>query len=311
MLDFVWLYSLWLLPVPLLLRLVLPATAGKKTAALQASFAQDFALGKHTSPASNKWLLMLATIAWACLVLAASRPQLLGEPIERVINGRDLLLAVDLSGSMRERDFSINGKTTSRLGAVKHIGGKFIARRVGDRVGLILFGSQAYLQVPLTFDRKTVHTLLGESFLGLAGDKTAIGDAIGLAIKRLGQQPHETQVLILLTDGANSAGVIHPLKAAELAADYKLKIYTIGIGSPRRGLDENTLKEIAKKTGGRYFRAQNSKELQDIYRLLDKIEPIVRDHDYFRPKTELYYVPLGVALLLSAFICCIRFNWRG
>ena len=194
-------------------------------------------------------------------------------------------------------------------------GDDFINRRVGDRVGLILFGTQAYLQTPLTFDRKTVQTLLDESAIGLAGDNTAIGDAIGLAVKRLKNQPANSRVLILLTDGANTAGEISPLKAAELAAANQLKIYTIGVGAdemivrsffgnrkvnPSRDLDENTLVKVAESTGGRYFRARNADELNNIYMLLDQLEPVEKDKQYFRPRSELYYWPLSLALALVA-----------
>jgi Ca-activated chloride channel family protein len=189
---------------------------------------------------------------------------------------------------------------------------------VGDRLGLILFGTQAYLQTPLTFDRKTVMTLLNESAIGLAGDNTAIGDAIGLAVKRLKNQPANSRVLILMTDGANTAGEVSPLKAAELAADNQLKIYTIGIGAdemivrsffgshkvnPSRDLDEDTMIKIAKSTGGRYFRARNTDELNNIYMLLDKLEPVEKDKQYFRPRSELYFWPLSLALIITGFLC--------
>jgi len=265
--------------------------------------------------------LLLASIAWILLVLACTRPQWLGEPIEQAVSGRDLMLAVDLSGSMEVQDFFINKRAVDRLSAIKWVASDFINRRVGDRLGLILFGSQAYLQTPLTFDRKTVITLLNESAIGLAGDNTAIGDAIGLAIKRLKNQPDNSRVLILLTDGANTAGEVTPLKAAELAASNHLKIYTIGVGAdemiirsffgsrkvnPSTDLDENTLVKIAESTGGRYFRARNAEELNNIYMLLDKLEPIEKDKQFFRPRSELYYWPLAIALFLVGLISIHR-----
>jgi len=258
------------------------------------------------------------------LVLAVSRPQWLGEPIEQTVSGRDLMMAVDLSGSMEEQDFVINKRSVDRLTAAKGVASDFINRRAGDRVGLILFGSQAYLQTPLTFDRKTVMTLLNESVIGLAGDNTAIGDAIGLGVKRLKNQQVNSRVLILLTDGANTAGEVAPLKAAELAAEHQLKIYTIGIGAdemvvrsffgshkvnPSQDLDEATLTAISDKTGGVYFRARNTDELDKIYRLLDQLEPVEKDKQYFRPRAELYYWPLSVALMLSAGIALSRVRW--
>ncbi|MDZ4153439.1 VWA domain-containing protein, partial [Methylicorpusculum sp.] len=272
------------------------------------------------------WRLWLAIAAWVLLVIAVSRPQWLGEPIEQTVSGRDLMLAVDLSGSMEEQDFVINKQRVDRLTATKFVAADFINRRVGDRVGLILFGTQAYLQTPLTFDRKTVITLLNESAIGLAGDNTAIGDAIGLAVKRLKNQQANSRVLILLTDGANTAGEVSPIKAAELAAENQLKIYTIGIGAdemqvrsffgsrtvnPSRDLDEKTLTAVADTTGGRYFRARNTEELDKIYQLLDELEPVEKDKQYYRPRSELYPWPLGLALALAAAVCLSRFTFRG
>jgi Ca-activated chloride channel family protein len=226
---------------------------------------------------------------------------------------------------MDVEDFIIDRSRVDRLTATKNIATQFINRRVGDRLGLILFGTQAYLQTPLTFDRKTVITLLNESAIGLAGENTAIGDAIGLAVKRLRKQQADSRVLVLLTDGANTAGEVTPLKAAELAAENGLKIYTIGIGAdemivrsffgnrkvnPSQDLDEKTLKAIADKTGGRYFRARNTQELDKIYHILDELEPVEKDKQYFRPKTELYFWPLAVALLLAFIISVSRVNWK-
>jgi len=196
------------------------------------------------------------------------------------------------------------------------VAGDFIKRRKGDRLGLILFGTNAYVQAPLTMDRKTVNMLLEEAALGLAGSATSIGDAIGLTIKRLREQPKENRVLILLTDGANTAGNVDPVKAADLAAQEKVRIYTIGIGGQERlvrtplgiqrigrsDLDEPTLKMIASKTGGQYFRAKDIESLQKIYAILDEIEPVVKDDLFYRPVHELYQWPLAIALLLSLIL---------
>jgi Ca-activated chloride channel family protein len=207
----------------------------------------------------------------------------------------------------------IDGQSASRLAAVKTIAGDFIERRRGDRLGLILFGDQAYLQTPLTFDRRTVHRQLDEAAIGLAGRRTAIGDAIGLAVKRLREQPQKNRVLILLTDGANTAGAVDPAKAAQLAQRAGVRIYTIGVGADtllvqglfgqqriaNRDLDEHSLTTIADTTGGRYFRARDSAGLEQIYRLLDRIEPVSHEQQTFRPVQELYAWPLGGALLLT------------
>lgn len=322
MINIEWPWLLLALPLPLLVRWLLPAQLNPEQAALKVPFLEDFSDEPTQSVAQNKrWPLWLAALAWIALVIASSRPQWLGEPIEQPINGRDLMLAVDLSGSMQEQDFFINQQPVDRLTATKKVASEFIERRAGDRLGLILFGTQAYLQTPLTFDRRTVQILLNESAIGLAGDSTAIGDAIGLAVKRLKDQPVDSRVLILLTDGANTAGEVSPLKAAELAAGEHLKIYTIGIGAdemivrsffgsrkvnPSADLDEKTLTAIAEKTGGQYFRARNTDELNKIYALLDKLEPVEKDRQYFRPQSELFFWPLGFSLALTGLIGLAR-----
>lgn len=317
MIEFDWVWIWAVLPLPWLLRWVMRPLGAMRTAALRVPFLDDFALSAQTHRVgfNRRWPLWLAALAWVSLVAAAARPQWLGAPTDLPVTGRDIMLAVDLSRSMQQTDLSMNGQTIDRLTAVKFVADKFIDRRIGDRIGLILFGERAYLQAPLTFDRKTVKTLLNEASIGLAGDATAIGDAIGLAIKRLKDQKGHDQVLILLTDGANTAGEVEPLKAAEIAAKYGLKIYTIGIGAdsssmpglfgglrnnPSLDLDEKSLKAIAHITGGRYFRARDLAELDQIYGELDKIEPAIKDAKRYRPITALYPWPLGLALLMAA-----------
>ncbi|MCK9395599.1 MAG: VWA domain-containing protein [Methylobacter sp.] len=326
MIHFEWPWLLAALPLPLLIRWLIPANMPAEQAALKVPFLDDFSdaeTGALSQP--RQWPLLLAAIAWLLLVIACTRPQWLGEPIEQAVSGRDLMLAVDLSGSMEEQDFVINKRSVDRLTAAKMVAGDFINRRVGDRVGLILFGTQAYLQTPLTFDRKTVMTLLNEAVIGLAGDNTAIGDAIGLAVKRLKNEQANSRVLVLMTDGANTAGEVSPLKAAELAAANHLKIYTIGIGAdemivrsffgnrkinPSVDLDEKTLIKIAESTGGQYYRARNTEELNNIYMRLDELEPVEKGKQYFRPRSELYYWPLSLALALAAVIALSRVRLR-
>jgi Ca-activated chloride channel family protein len=199
-------------------------------------------------------------------------------------------------------------------------------QRADGVVGLILFGSRAYLQTPLTFDRTTVRTLLDEAEIGLAGKETAIGDAIGLAVKRLREQPEEgSRVLILLTDGANNAGEIAPERATALAVQQKIRIYTIGVGAdemlvsgafgsnrvnPSADLDENMLQDIAAQTGVRYFRARDSAGLATIYELLDELEPVEVDEEVYRPVRELYYWPLAAALALTLLLGLAACHWR-
>jgi len=314
--EFAWPWLFAALPLPLL-ALLLPRAASATPAALRFPFYDALrpSLQTHASQRS-RLRLALAVLAWLLLVLAAARPQLIGETVHLPISGRSLMLAVDISGSMQNEDMQINGRQLSRLTAVKLVAGEFIEKRKGDRIGLILFGDEAYLQAPLTFDRSTVRTLLNEAQIGLAGKQTAIGDAIGLAIKRLRKEPARNRILILLTDGTNTAGNVDPLKAADLAAREGVRIYTIGIGrgemqvrTPfglRRiatgDLDEASLKAIADKTNGRYFRAHDTAQLAKIYALLDRIEPVSKDEQTWRPVDELYFWPLSAALLLSVLI---------
>ena len=321
-----WPLVLLLIPLPLLVYLTLPARAQQQQAALRVPMIEDFQLGgvQADEVKSYSWRQWLSLLAWLLLVFAASRPQWLGESIAIPISGRDLMLAVDLSDSMRTADFKIEGKQVNRLQATKQVASQFIERRRGDRLGLILFGTQAYLQTPLTFDSKTVNRLLQESAIGLAGERTAIGDAIGLAIKRLDLESDNSRVLVLMTDGANTAGEVTPLKAAQLAASRGLKIYTIGIGAdeqiestwfglrrtnPSAQLDEKMLRAIASLSGGRYFRARDTEELAKIYGLLDELEPLPRDTQSLRPVSALFVWPLIFALVLAAMLVVPRL-WR-
>lgn len=323
MIQFEWLWGLALLPFPLLAYYLLPATSVANEAALKVPNIDVFqsALLSDTPIKTKSWLWLLAAIAWILFVLAIARPQWLGEPIELPISGRDLMLAVDLSGSMKVEDFKINGRAVNRLVATKYVAQQFIKQRKGDRLGLILFGEKAYLQTPLTFDLTTVNTLLLESAIGLAGEKTAIGDAIGLAIKRLAKVEKNSRVLILLTDGANTAGEVTPIKAAQLAAEQNLKIYTIGVGAdemiqqsffgsrkvnPSAELDEKTLRYIAEHTGGQYFRARDTQELKGIYRHLDKLEPAEQETETLRPEQALYYWFLAASLLMASLVVLLR-----
>ncbi len=316
--QWAWPWMLAALALPLL-AMLLPAAPKARTPALR--FPMHGALratlrGGRGTRVRPRLRLGLGVLAWVLLVAAAARPQMVGEPVHMPVTGRNVMLAVDLSGSMQTPDMRIAMQAVSRLAAVKEVAGDFITRRVGDRLGLILFGDQAYVQAPLTLDRATVHTLLDEAQVGLAGQQTAIGDAIGLAIKRLRGEPDGNRVLILLTDGASNAGNVDPLKAADLAAHDGVRIYTIGVGAdaavtqgpfgmlqmPAGDLDEEALKAIAQKTGGRYFRASDVASLAQIYGMLDKIEPRSQDLQTWRPVQEFYGWPLGAALLLSAII---------
>ena len=326
MLQLEWPLVLLALPLPLLAFYLLPGARLSRQAALRVPDLDDFRLGDQVAAPVDprRWPRWLAIAAWGLLVLAASRPQWLGEAVSIPVSGRDLMLAVDLSDSMRTADFEIDNRRVDRLEATKRVASEFIQRRHGDRLGLILFGTQAYLQTPLTFDAGTVRRLLQESAIGLAGERTAIGDAIGLAVKRFEAAQSGAQVLILMTDGANTAGEISPLRAARLAAERGLRIYTIGIGadeeidiswfgirrgSPSSQLDEATLRRIAEIANGRYFRARDSEELAEIYALLDELEPVVADAQHLRPMQSLFVWPLATSLGLGA--CLLLLRLRG
>ena len=307
-----WLGLLW--PLPWIVSRVLPAVRTDGGAALRLPYALQGLEAASGGASVPRWRRLFAWCAWTLLIIAAARPQWLGEPQALPRSGRDLLLAVDASGSMSTQDMQIGGEAVSRYAAVKTIAGDFIKRRIGDRIGLIVFGSQAYLLTPLTFDRNTVLKQLGESTVGLPGRETAIGDAVGLAVKRLRDRPQDERVLILLTDGVNDAGELEPAKSIELAIAEHVKIYTIGIGAeamrvdgffgsrivnPSADLDARLLTMMAEKTGGHFYRARNTAELAQIYGEIDKLEPAADAQEQFRPIDELFHWPLAGALLVA------------
>jgi Ca-activated chloride channel family protein len=315
MFSWLWPWIFLLLPAPLILRWLAPAQSAQSKALRAPFFHPLQRLTSDTKAVFTRrwWRLLILTLLWLSLVCAAARPTWIGEPIPLPREGRDLLLAVDISQSMAEEDMQVGSQYASRIAAVKAVVSDFIERRTGDRLGLILFGEQGYLQTPLTFDRNTVQIQLQEAQLGFAGNATAIGDAIGLAVKRLRNRDAEGRILILLTDGANTAGT-DPRQAANVAAEANIRIHTIGIGSdarrtsnlygitrtinPSSALDEQTLSYIADSTGGQYFRARNPDELARIYAELDRLEPVPEDVT-FRPQRSLFQWPLGLALLIS------------
>ena len=326
MIGFAWPWVLLVLPLPWLFRRLLPPAPFTQGAALRVPFMDDIrSLSWRGDRGGVKSINKYAVwFAWLALVTAAARPEFVGEAVPLPVGGRDLVLAVDISGSMEQADFSIRGQRVTRLGVVKAVASDFIERRQGDRLGLVLFGARAYLQTPLTFDRKTVAAMLQEAEIGLAGKQTAIGDAIGLALKRMRKSEKKERVLILLTDGANTGGTMSPLRAAQLAANDGLRIYTIGIGSekvsvdpvfgtrvinPASDLDENTLFAIADVTRGAYFRAGDTESLQRIYDRLDELEPMIDETNVFRPTRTLYVWPLGLALLISVGLALRRLPW--
>ena len=323
MLSFVWPWFYLILPLPFLYR-KLRRSANSESPYLESTILLSIAETQNrlaSSTSQRRLLILLLIIAWLSLVTAIARPVNIGDPVALPTTGRDILLAVDISGSMEREDMIINGRQVNRLYAVKSVVGEFVNTREGDRLGLILFGERAYLQTPLTFDTKTLRDLLIEAQIGFAGNGTAIGDAIGLSVKKLKERPDSNRVLILLTDGSNTAGVLSPSEASDIAKKAKVKIYTIGIGDGRQrnqslfgqtlvnqnnDLDERTLTAIADLTGGKYFRARDPRELRSIYDQLNKLEPIDQDEELLRPITSLFHWPLALFLTCSLLIILIR-----
>lgn len=318
MFEFNWPWLLLLLPLPLLIRFFSSAGQAQTPLVLPNLPYIETATSTATKKPRAIWPLILM---WLCLVVASARPMWIGEPQSIPQQGREMMLAVDLSGSMQVEDMQINNRLVDRLSLVKTVVADFIQQRKGDRVGLIFFADNAYLQAPLTFDLKTVSGYMQQAILGLVGEQTAIGEGIGLALKRFDAADNPQKVLILLTDGQNNAGEVKPLEAAKFAKQQGVKIYTIGVGAdayykrtlfgkqkvdPSRDLDEATLKTIAEQTGGQYFRARDASSLTNIYAELDKLEPVEQAQQQFRPQTDLFHWPLAIALLLSIFACYLR-----
>jgi len=299
-----WLFLL--LPLPFLITLAKPRK--QVQAALRVPFYQQAQALQHTQSSSAKTALKKTPLwlIWLALICAAANPQWIGDPVKMPSSGRDLLLAVDISGSMREPDMVYQQYRVTRLVAVKKVIGDFVARRTSDRLGLILFGSNAYLQAPLTFDTNTVQQMLLESEVGFAGEATAIGDAIALGIKRLKDYPDSERVIILLTDGQNTSGEITPEQAADLAVTAKTKIYTIAFSPYDQEVDAQAMRNIADKTGGAYFRARSLQELDEIHHKLDQLEPTEADDETFRPVKTLFYWPLAFAFILSLFMALLH-----
>jgi Ca-activated chloride channel family protein len=306
-LEYPWL--LLVLPLPLLVWWLLPPY-GERTRAVRVPFFDELARITGQTPSRgavilrSNWLRrVLAPLCWALAVLALAGPQWLEPPVQRTEAARDLLLAIDLSGSMATPDFvDDRAERIDRLTAVKGVVDDFIRRRTTDRIGLIVFGTNAFPQASLTLDHVAVRDLLQELRVGMAGPQTAIGDAIGMAVKMTEHSQQRDRVLILLTDGNDTASRLPAEKAAAIAREHRIVIHTIGIGDPNavgeNRVDLDALKRIAAATGGRSYRGENRQQLADIYALLDRITPSKVKHSVYRPKVKLYYVPLGAALLL-------------
>lgn len=325
--SFAWPWLLLALPLPLLALWLLPRKRSTGAALRVPYGARLDAIAVSGGRALRFTAAgLLAWLAWTLLCVAAARPQQLGPAVTPPQAGRDLMLVVDLSGSMAETDMQLGGRVVDRLTAAKAVLSDFIERRAGDRIGLIVFGQRAYVLTPLTLDHTTVRQQLASSVVSLAGRETAIGDAIGLAVKRLQSQAGKRSdaqqpVVILLTDGVNTAGVLDPRKAAELAHDAGVRVHTIALGGEGGGLsmfgfrlpvpgggdsiDEATLKAMADITGGRFFRARDTQSLADIYAQIERIEPVQLPGEAVRPRIERYWRPLLASLLLAL----LAFAW--
>lgn len=307
-----WLFVLLILPI--MIRLVLPKT-NSENVALNISFIDELSNITQSGKvnAHNKRARIIYFVIWILLVTAAARPQWIGDAVPIDPKARDMMIAIDTSGSMGMDDMSVGNVRADRLAVIKNLFSPFVANRVGDRVGLIMFGSFAVQLAPLTYDRLTIKKWIDDAYIGQAGTETAIGDAIALSTKVLMKEKESSRILILITDGSNNSGTIGVKEAVELAKQGKVKIYTIGIGSDKMiyagfsavpasyDLDEDTLKMIASETGGDYFRARDMNDLAAITEEINHLEPIDHESLEFHFKTEFYPYPLGLAM----FICFI------
>lgn len=319
--QFAFIYAFLLLPIPFLVRRFLPAVKNIYGDAINFPFMDmvkqaDKKTYKNAGSvkSKNKLMMFLLSLVWLLLIVSFARPQYVGDMSNVKKHGRDIMLVLDLSESMLIEDFAYNGTRVNRLNAVKVVANEFIDKRIEDRIGLVLFGSRAYLQSPLTFDRDSVKKIISEMEAGFAGRKTAIGDALALSVKYVKEFDEKNRVVIFLTDGMSNYGKFTPEKALKLAVNEKVKIYTIGVGAtemrvksffgsrkvnPSRELDEKTLKKIAEKTGGDYYRAKDLSELKGIYSRIDELEAVVSQDNMVRPKKELFYIPLLLAMLVT------------
>lgn len=314
--SFAWPWCFLILPLPWLLRRLLsPAEAGVSLRVGQLPATADTASewGRARSISGS---LALAALAWLMLVSAAARPQMPQAPGSQPASGRDLMLAFDVSGSMATADLQLDGQAVTRLQAARTLADDFLERRRGDRVGLIVFGSQAYLHTPLTFDLDAVRAALATMESGLAGPETALGDAIGLATKHLLPLADTARELVVLTDGANTAGTLAPSRAAWLAQRAGVRIHAVGIGALPAGkigagqvpggLDEATLQQITEQTAGSYLRATDSAAIEAFFHQLDQLAPTAQRPSMSRSQRELFVWPLALALLLTTGLALRR-----
>ena len=298
------------LPAPLLIYWLLPPYR-QRASALRVPFFDEMieATGLEARPGAvvmtRRWLQTLPmALLWILLVFALAKPQWVGAPIVRTDAARDVMLAIDLSGSMDYRDFvDAEGVKSSRFAAVQRVVDEFVAARTQDRIGLIVFGNRAYLQLPFTRDVVAARSLVELMQVGMAGPRTALGDAIGMAIRSFEESETDKRLLILLSDGSDTASSMTPVNAAEIARSQGVEIYTIGIGDPEaRGedrVDFETLTEIAERTGGQFFNAEDERTLSEVYRRIDVLDPGEVRTESWRPRDSLVHLPVAVALIIA------------
>lgn len=319
MYEFAWPWVFVLLPLPLLIWWLVPPFRDEQVS-VQVPFFEGLAQATGQTPQPGAVIrkkhpvqTSVAVLIWILLVTALAQPQRVGDAVVRDISTRDLILAIDISGSMDQQDFrTSDGAMMTRLDGVKRVISDFISRRQGDRVALILFGSKAYVQVPFTQDLQVARLLLDQSEVGMAGEQTVIGDTIGLATKTFEASKAQQRLVVLLTDGNDTASRVPPLHAADIAHQRGIVIYTIGVGDPATTgedrVDLNVLQQIAGATGGRFFRAEDGKELEAIYADIDRLAPVKLDTQSWRPRIPLYQWPLGLAVLLGLGLWGVLFT---
>ena len=309
MIEFVFPWALVLLPAPWLVWRFLPPYR-QQVPALRFPFFRHIvdAAGTEARAGSvvmqrRKLQMIVALLAWGLMVVALARPERVGEPVEITNAARDIILAIDISGSMEQNDFTTaDGNRIQRLAAVKNVVGDFVEAREGDRVALIVFGSKAVVQSPFTEDLRIVRELLEQTEVGMAGPHTVIGDAIGLSIRTFEASEIQQRLLILLSDGADTGSRMTPINAAEIAASNRVAIYTIGVGDPdgsgEQRVDPDALKDIASRAGGEFFFADDETALQQIYARIDELTPRKVETTSFRQRHALTWWPLSIALIL-------------
>jgi Ca-activated chloride channel family protein len=324
MLEFGWPWMFALLPLPILVWWLLPPYRARQ-ASIQVPFFERLAAATGQKPQRGAVVMqrrvaqmIAASLIWLLLVAAMARPQWVGDPVTRTVSARDLILAIDISGSMDQRDFmTADGETLTRLDGVKRVIGEFIARRKGDRIALIVFGTKAYVQVPFTQDLETARHVLDQTAVGMGGQQTAVGDTIGLAIKTFSASKAQQKLLVLLTDGNDTASRVPPEHAADIARQNDVAVYTVGVGDPSASgesrVDLGVLQAVATTTGGHFFRAEDGAQLEAIYADIDRLAPAKVQTLSWRPKLPLFHWPLGAAVVLGLLLwlgLLVGSEWR-